>query len=75
MDLLILIVLGGALLVLSGRWGYDSRENIRSKEQELAAWGFRWEGPSADAARELRARREANTAATPTASRAHHRAA
>jgi hypothetical protein len=51
MDLLIFVVLVGALLVVSGRWGYDSRESIRSKEQELAAWGFRWEGPNPGAPR------------------------
>ena len=43
MDLLILVALVGALPVVSGRWGYDSRDSIRSKEQELAAWGFTWE--------------------------------
>ncbi len=51
MDLLIIVALVGALLVASGRWGYDSREGIRSKERELAAWGFTWEAPPLDQSR------------------------
>jgi hypothetical protein len=42
MDLLILIILMGALVGASARWGYDSRDTICLKEQELAAWGFTW---------------------------------
>jgi len=48
MDLLIVVALLGALVLLAGRWGYDSRESIRSKEQDLAAWGFRWEDAPLD---------------------------
>ena len=39
MALVLLVALGGASL----RWGYDSRESIRSKEQELAAYGVSWQ--------------------------------
>jgi hypothetical protein len=48
MDVLISVVVVGALVVVAARWGYDSRESIRSKEQDLAAWGFRWEAPLLD---------------------------
>ena len=48
MDILIVFALVGTLLVVSSRWGYDSRDSIRSKEQDLAAWGFRWEDPALD---------------------------
>ncbi len=51
MDLAILFALVGALVVVSGRWGFDSRESIRSRAEELAAWGYRWDDPFLDQSR------------------------
>ena len=31
-----------AVAIASGLWGHDSRETIRSKEEELAAYGVSW---------------------------------
>lgn len=38
-----------ALWVLAIRYGYDSRDGIRSKEQELAAYGVSWRDLAAPA--------------------------
>lgn len=38
MALVLLVALGSASL----RWGYDSRDGLRSKEQELAVYGVTW---------------------------------
>ena len=51
MDLAILFALVGALVVVSGRWGFDSRESIRSKEEELATRGYQWDDALADQSR------------------------
>jgi hypothetical protein len=41
-----LLVVGGlcALVVLSLRYGYDSRDGLRSHEQVMAEFGFDWRG-------------------------------
>lgn len=38
--LAVLILL--ALWALAARYGYDSRDGLRSKEQELASYGVTW---------------------------------
>ena len=43
MDAVIVAGLLATLVLASARWGYDSREGIRSKEQDLAARGYTWE--------------------------------
>ena len=42
MALIVILLLVIALAVLSVLCGYDSRETIPSKEQELASYGMRW---------------------------------
>jgi hypothetical protein len=42
MALMIILLPVIALAVLSLLWGNDSRETMRSKEQELASYGMRW---------------------------------
>ncbi len=43
---LVLIALGLCLLgVLATRFGVDSRDSIRSKEHELAGFGWQWNEP------------------------------
>jgi hypothetical protein len=64
-DILILVALVGVLFVVSGCWGYDSRDGIRSKEQDLAARGFRWENASAGSPRGGRARYVPGVRTTP----------
>jgi hypothetical protein len=40
---LVLVVIGLIVLnVLALRYGHDSRENLQSKEQELACFGMKW---------------------------------
>jgi hypothetical protein len=41
-----LLVVGGlcALVVLALRYGYDSRDGLRSHEQVMAEFGFDWRG-------------------------------
>jgi hypothetical protein len=46
MEVLVVVALLCALAVLAARWGVDSRESLRSKEEELAALGLTW-GPPA----------------------------
>jgi hypothetical protein len=43
MDALIVLGLLIALAVAAPRWGRDSRNAARSKEQELASYGLSWE--------------------------------
>ena len=43
MELLVVLALLVALGVLAHRYGYDSRERPRSREEELAAGGITWE--------------------------------
>jgi hypothetical protein len=73
MDILILVVLVGALVVASERWGYDSRQSIRSKELELAAWGFTWEDLGAEPPRGVRSRRVPGVPSTHAVRAAHRR--
>jgi hypothetical protein len=42
----VLLVVGGlcALVVLALRYGYDSRDSVRSHEQVMAEFGFDWHG-------------------------------
>lgn len=47
MEAIVLLGLVTSLAAASMRWGYDSRETIRSKEQELASYGVTWEELSA----------------------------
>jgi hypothetical protein len=44
MDASLVLGLFVALAVAAARWGHDSREGVRSKEQDLAAHGVCWEG-------------------------------
>jgi hypothetical protein len=46
MELLLVLALLCALGLLAARWGVDSRESLRSKEEQLAALGLTW-GPPA----------------------------
>jgi hypothetical protein len=39
---MIILLLVIALAVLSQLYGFDSRETIRSREEELASYGMRW---------------------------------
>ena len=39
MEAIVLLSLLTSLVVASLLWGYDSRETVRSKEQELASYG------------------------------------
>jgi hypothetical protein len=41
----ILLVVGGllGLAILAMRFGYDSRDGVRSEEQVLATFGFTWD--------------------------------
>jgi len=41
----ILLIVGGlsALIILALRYGYDSRDGLRSEEQTLATFGFTWD--------------------------------
>jgi hypothetical protein len=43
MEALIVVVALVALAVAAECWGYDSRDGIRSKEQELATRGITWD--------------------------------
>jgi hypothetical protein len=43
MEVLVVIFSLVGLVALAARFGYDSRETYRSKEEELAVWGMRWE--------------------------------
>ena len=43
MEALIILAIVVGLGVLVVRYGADSREGLRSKEQDLAAYGMRWE--------------------------------
>ena len=43
MELLVMVALMGGLVALAVRYGYDSRDTYRSKEEELALCGLRWE--------------------------------
>jgi hypothetical protein len=43
MDAVIVAGLLAALVFASARWGYDSRDEIHSKEQDLAVQGYMWE--------------------------------
>lgn len=64
---------GGAIRTAFGRVGtvaYDSREGLRSKEQDLAAYGITWTtdlGDEEDLARELQAARQRRLAGVSTA--------
>ncbi|MBA2446444.1 MAG: hypothetical protein H0V51_00270 [Chloroflexi bacterium] len=41
-----MLTIGGVILlalwILAVRYGYDSRDGVRSKEQDLAAYGVSW---------------------------------
>ena len=43
MEAIIILALVVGVGILAVRYGADSREGLRSKEQELAACGMRWE--------------------------------
>lgn len=45
MDLVVLVVALCALGLLAIRFGRDSRDLLRTKEHELEARGYRWDGP------------------------------
>ena len=42
MEAIVVFSLLTSLAVASVLWGHDSRETIRSKEQELASYGVSW---------------------------------
>jgi hypothetical protein len=42
MEALVPLALLCTLAILATRWGYDSRDSVRSKEQELASLGLTW---------------------------------
>ena len=42
METIVVFSLLTSLAVASVLWGHDSRETIRSKEQELASYGVSW---------------------------------
>jgi hypothetical protein len=44
MELIIALGLLVGLGIASARWGTDSRERLRSKEERLAGFGVCWEG-------------------------------
>lgn len=50
MDLIVLVVALCAIGVLANRFGYDSRDILGPKECELAARGYKWDGPPTRAA-------------------------
>jgi hypothetical protein len=52
MELLVFIAVLTVLVALSGRFGVDSRDTLRSHETELAVLGFVRETASADSARD-----------------------
>jgi hypothetical protein len=50
MEVIVILTLCAALGVLSVRYGHDSRDGARSKEQDLASWGVTWRAsPGANA--------------------------
>jgi hypothetical protein len=53
MELLVFVAVFTVLVALAGRFGVDSRDNLRSHETELAALGFVRETSSADSARSV----------------------
>jgi hypothetical protein len=57
MELLVILVLFGALAVLAPRFGRDSRETIQSNEEKLAWNGYRWGRSVAPISRQRRVRR------------------
>ena len=44
MELLLSVIFLIVLAVLSLRYGYDSRDTLHSKEQQLACFGMAWPG-------------------------------
>jgi hypothetical protein len=50
MELLFILAALIALCVLALRFGYDSRSNFQSKEEELASFGMSWDAPALHAA-------------------------
>ncbi len=43
MEALIFVLALCAVTVVASLWGFDSRDTLRSKEQDLAVHGFRWD--------------------------------
>ena len=44
MEVIVILTLCAALGVLSVRYGYDSRDGVGSKDQDLASRGVTWAG-------------------------------
>jgi hypothetical protein len=45
MELLVIVLGLCALGLLAGRYGYDSRSQLRSREHEAASFGLTWDAP------------------------------